>query len=146
MKWKEVRTDPDLLAQLVIKEALSSHCIMQAKISASYRWEMTAQQTQILAVSVSLSSSSLPPPLPHICVFLSLRMDEFNTEVVRHKGRFSHRGAFFTLSDSRNKNQASPLRPPLIWLCLFYFLTLWLLPFLPLPSAFPSSLFLTLCH
>lgn len=34
---KEVRTDPDLLAQLVIKEALSSHCIMQAKISASYR-------------------------------------------------------------------------------------------------------------
>lgn len=31
---KEVRTDPDLLAQLVIKEALSSHCIMQAKISA----------------------------------------------------------------------------------------------------------------
>lgn len=34
---KEVGTDPGLLAQLVIKEALSSHCIMQAKISASYR-------------------------------------------------------------------------------------------------------------
>lgn len=33
----EFRTDPDLLAQLAIKEGLSSHCITQAKASASYR-------------------------------------------------------------------------------------------------------------
>lgn len=128
---KEVRTDPDLLAQLVIKEALSSHCIMQAKISACYRWKMTALQTQILSVSLP-SSSSLPPPSLYIS--LSLRMDEFNTEVVRNKGRFPHWSPFFTLSDSWHKNQASLPRPPLILPHLPLFLALW--PFLSFRLVF----------
>lgn len=66
---KEVRTDLDLLAQLVIKEVLSSHRIMQAKVSASYRWKMASLQMHILSASLSLSHLI---PLRFLSVYLSL--------------------------------------------------------------------------
>lgn len=125
--WGEFRTDPDLLAQLAIKEGLSSHCIMQAKVSAATgeRWLLGRRRfSQYLA----------PPPSFPFSILPSLRMDEFNTEVVRNKGRFPQWSSFFIFWMTHGiKIKPSP-HPLVTQPYLLPFLTLWLLLFLGFPS------------